>query len=336
MNTRGTFLTKLGATTLGTTLLATASPLVVAAAAGARMLRFGHWTSTNSPHHAFAVRFAELVAHKTHGALGIAVYPNEQLGTYNQQVDAQRAGTLDFSLPTSAALARVDPRILILTLPYLFRSTANAYAVLDGPTGRHFLRGLPGSGIRVLAMSTNGMRNITNSKRPIDSLNDLTGLRVRVPPNGLSVALFRSLGAQPIALPFGQVYAALRTGRADGQENPFVNIYTGKFYEVQRYLALTRHQFEGLGIVVSEKTWATFDARTQTAVSEAALEAAVYHRAEFDRVDATSRIKLAGLGMQITSPELPPFEAKSRALYRQLATVFGADLVHDVERAARG
>jgi len=334
MHTRRTFLTNLGRATLGAAVIAGHPSTAGAATAGTRNLRFGHWVSTDSPHHAFAVRFAELVARKTRGALAISIYPAEQLGTYNQQIDAQRAGTLDFSLPTSAALARVDPKILILTLPYLFSSTANAYAVLDGPTGQRFLGALPKSGIRVLALSTNGIRNITNSKRPIQSVDDLAGLRIRVPPNGLSVALFRSLGAKPIALPFSRVYSALQTGRADGEENPFVNVYTAKFFEVQRYLAMTRHQFEGVGIAISEKTWSTFDASTCAAVAEAAQEAAAYHRVAFERADAAAHVKLAALGMHMTSPETAPFKAKSRSLYRQLATVFGADLVHDTERAA--
>jgi tripartite ATP-independent transporter DctP family solute receptor len=335
MDTRRTFVTRLGVTTLGSALLASGPLAAFAGKPGTRNLRFGHWLSTDSPHHAFAAHFAELVAKKTNDALTITIYPNEELGTYNQQLDAQRAGTLDFSLPTSAVLARIDPRLLILTLPYLFKSPQSAYAVLDGPAGQRFLNELPAGGVRVLKWSTNGMRNITNSKRPITTAEDLVGLRIRVPPNGLSVALFRSLGARPVAMPFSQVRAALRSDKADGEENPFINIYTGKFYEVQRYLAITRHQFEGLAIAISEKTWGTFDASTQLAVADASHEAAVLHRAEFDRADAASRLKLEALGMRMTAPNLAPFKAKSRALYRQFATVFGADLVHDVERAAQ-
>jgi len=332
---RRNFVTTLGITTLGGALLAGASPAVIAAAACSRNLRFGHWASTESPHHAFAVRFADLVAKKTNGALAITIFPNEELGTHFEQLVAQQAGTLDFSLPPSFVLARIDPKILILTLPYLFRSPENAYAVLDGPIGRRFLKGLPASGIRVLALSTNGMRNITNSKHPIASAEDVVGLRIRVPANGLSIALFRSLGARPMALPFSQVYAALRSHKADGQENPFVNIYTGKFYEVQPYLAITHHQFEGIGIAVSEKTWGSLDSTTRTAVAEAAREAALFHRAEFDRFDAASRVKLEAFGIRMTAPDLASFKAKSRVLYRQLATVFGADLVGEVERAAQ-
>jgi TRAP-type C4-dicarboxylate transport system substrate-binding protein len=104
---------------------------------------------------------------------------------------------------------------------------------------------------------------------------------------------------------------------------------------VQPYLATTRHQFEGLGIAISEKTWGTFDASTRTAVAEAAQEAAVFHRAAFDRFDAASHLKLEALGMHITAPDPAPFKAKSRALYREFATVFGAGLVHDVEQAAQ-
>jgi len=336
MNTRRDFATRMGITTLGGALL-TSSPLAaIAGKPGTRNLRFGHWASTDSPHHAWVVRFAELVAKKTAGALAITIYPNEEIGTNVQQLEAQRAGTLDFSLPPGSVLARIDPKVLVLTLPYLFKSPENAWAVLDGPIGQRFIKGLPAGGVRVLALSTNGMRNITNSKRPIINVDDLVGLRIRVPPNGLSVALFRSLGARPIALPFTQVYAALRSHKADGEENPFTNIYTGKFYETQPYLAITRHQFEGLGIAVSEKTWGTFDAATRTAVAEAAHEATAFHRAEFARFDVAAHAQLEALGMHMTAPDLAPFKAKSRPLYRQFATVFGADLVHDVERAAQG
>jgi tripartite ATP-independent transporter DctP family solute receptor len=335
MDTRRNFVTKLGLTTLGSALLAGRPLAAVAGAPGARNLRLGHWSSTDSPHHAFAVRFAELAAKKTSGALAITIYPNEEIGTYNQQIDAQRTGTLDFSLPPGAALSRVDPKFLILSLPYLFKSPENAYTVLDGPTGQRFLSALPAGGVRVLALSTNGMRNTTNARRPITKVEDLVGLSIRVPPNGVSVALFRALGARPIALPFTQVYAALRGHKMDGEENPFANIYTEKFYEVQPYLATTRHQFEGLGIAVSEKTWGTFDASTRSAVAAAAREAAVFHRSEFDRFDAASLLKLEALGMRVTAPDLAPFKVKSRALYRQFATVFGADLVHDVEKAAQ-
>ena len=336
MDDRRGFLNRLGAAALAGGAIRARAAGASAATSTPRNLRFGHWLTVDSPHHAFVVRFAELVARKTAGALTISVYPNEQLGTYAQQLDAQRAGTLDFSLPTSAILARIDPKLLILTLPYLFASSANAYAVLDGAMGRRFMRDLPAGGVRVLVWSTNGIRNVTNSKHPIEHLGDLRGLRIRVPPNGLSVALFRALGAEPVVIPFTHVYAALRDHRADGQENPFVNIYTGRFFEVQRYCSLTRHQFEGLAIAISEHTWTTFDTPTRAAVASAAREAAAGHRIAFDRVDVAARAKMATAGLQIVAPDLAPFRARSRSLYRELATVFGADLVRDVERAARG
>ncbi len=305
-----------------------------AASAAVRNLRFGHWTSVDSPHHALAVRFAELVAAKTAGAIAISIYPAEVLGTYNQQVVAQQAGTLDFSLPTSAALARIDPRLLILTLPYLFRSASKAYAFMDGPLGQSFFEGLPQQGIRVLASSTNGIRNVTNDRRPIVRPEDLAGLRILVPQSGVSVALFRSFGADPVALPFSQVYDLLKSRSVDGQENPYVNTYTGGFYKIQRYLAATHHQFEGLGLAVSERTWTTFDAATKDVMTAAAREVAALHRARFDELDASLGPKLEQLGMQVSTPDLAAFKAKSRPLYRQLAKVFSPNLVREVERAA--
>jgi tripartite ATP-independent transporter DctP family solute receptor len=336
MQQRRTFLKSVAAAALWGAAAAGKVPgiTISAASAATRTLRLGHWTSIESPHHAFAVRFAELVAAKTAGAIEILIYPAEALGSYNQQVVAQQTGTLDFSLPTSAALARIDPRLLILTLPYLFGSASKAYAFMDTPLAKSFFDSLPRQGIRVLALSTNGMRNVTNSRRPILRPEDMAGLRIRVPQNGVSVALFRSFGADPVAMPFSQVYKVLKNHSVDGQENPYVNIYTGGFYKCQQYLSVTHHQFEGLGLVVSERTWTTFDTETKDAMIAAAREAAAFHRARFDELDTSLGRKLEQGGMQFSRPELAPFRAKSRPLYRQLSTVFSPNLVRDVERAA--
>ncbi len=334
---RRELLTLLGKTAAGSALgvgSGVSASLAARAEPGTRVLRLGHWTSTSHPHHEFAVKFAELVHKKTNGALTIAIYPNEMLGTYVQQVDAQRHGKLDFSLPTSAALARVDPKILIVTLPYLFSNMRNVYAVLDSHVGANLTADLPQHGIRVLGLSTNGLRNITNAKRDVYEPRDLQGLRIRVPQNGVSVALLRTFGATPKPLPYGTVYHALRTGVVDGEENPFVNTYSGGFYKVTRHISMTRHQFEALALTISEATWTSLHPRTRHAVTESAREAVAFHRYRFDELDRRLSVDFKALGVRVVSPSLAAFHERSAPLATELTTLFDPNLVSAVQRRA--
>lgn len=302
------------------------------ALAAGRTLRFGHWVSTDSPHHQLAQHFADEVAKRTNGALTVSIFPAEVLGPYAAQLQQNVAGTLDFSLPTTTALAAVNPHASVVSLPYLFHSPQSVYAVLDGPIGKKIADGC--KGVKVLVYSDNGFRNITNSKRAIEKPGDLSGMKVRIPPSDVSKAIFSALGADATAMPYGQVFSALKAGIVDGQENPFVNIYTGKFYEVQKYLAVTRHQYEGLALVAADKTWASFDPKTQAAVQEAAVSARDFHRKAFEDYDKSLAAKLKASGMAFTEPEAGPFKSKVQPVYGQFTSVYGADLISEVKKAA--
>lgn len=304
------------------------------ALAAGRTLRFGHWSSTDSPHHQLVQHFADAVSKKTNGALTISIFPAEVLGPYAQQLQQNAAGTLDFSLPTTSALAALNPHATVIGLPYLFHSSQSVYSVLDGAIGKKIAEPMIGKGVRVLAYSDNGFRNITNSKRAIEKPADLAGMKLRVPPSAVSKAIFEAFGAVPMEMAFGQVYSALKAGIADGQENPFVNIATAKLNEVQKYLAVTRHQYEGLAVAASEKTWSSLDDKTKTAVQEAAIEARDFHRKAFEDFDRSLASKLKSAGMAFTEPAAEPFKAKAQPVYAKFSSVYGADLIADVRKAA--
>lgn len=297
-------------------------------------LRLGHWVSTESPHHQLAQHFAEGVAKKTGGAVTISIFPAELLGPYAKQLQENAAGTLDFSLPTTTALGALNPHASVVGLPYLFHQPANVYAALDGSIGKRIAEPLVAKGVRVLAYSDNGFRNITNSKHPIEKPSDLVGLKIRIPASDVSKAIFTALGASTITLPYGQVFSALKAGIADGQENPFVNIYTGKFNEVQKYLAVTRHQYEGLALVAAEKTWSSFDDKTKAAVQEAATEARDFHRKAFAEFDSSLAGKIKASGVAFTEPAPEAFRAKVQPVYKEFESVYGADLIAAVRKAA--
>lgn len=304
------------------------------ALAAGRTLRLGHWVSTDSPHHQLAVHFADAVAKKTNGEITVSIFPAELLGPYAQQLQQNAAGTLDFSLPTTTALGAINPHASVVSLPYLFHSPAGVHAVLDGPIGKKISDPMIAKGVRVLAYSDNGFRNITNSKRAIEKPADLAGMKVRIPPSDVSKAIFAALGATTITLPYGQVYSALKAGIADGQENPFVNIATGKFFEVQKYLAVTRHQYEGIALVSAEKTWGSFDDKTKAIVQDAATEARDFHRKAFEDYDNSLATKLKSSGLAFTEPAAGPFKEKVQPVYHQFESVYSAELIADVRKNA--
>lgn len=326
---RGKFLTATGAATIFASIRM-ANP----ALAAGRALRLGHWVSTDSPHHQLAQHFADAVAKKTNGALTISIFPAELLGPYAQQLAQNASGALDFSLPTTTALGALNPHASVVGLPYLFHSPQSVYAALDGSIGKRLADPMIAKGVRVLAYSDNGFRNITNSKRSIEKPGDLVGLKIRIPKSDVSKAIFTALGATTIELPYSQVYSALKAGIADGQENPFVNIYTGKFNEVQKHLAVTRHQYEGLALVSSEKTWSSFDDKTKAAVQDAATEARDFHRKAFADFDSSLAGKLKASGMAFSEPSAAAFREKVQPVYKQLASVYGAELIADIRKVA--
>ncbi|MBV8601065.1 MAG: TRAP transporter substrate-binding protein [Candidatus Eremiobacteraeota bacterium] len=302
------------------------------ALAAGRTLRFGHWVSTDSPHHQLAQHFADEVAKRTNGALTISIFPAEVLGTYAAQLEQNVAGTLDFSLPTTTALAKVNPHASVVSLPYLFHSAQSVYSAMDGSIGKQIADGC--KGVKVLAFSDNGFRNITNSKHAIEKPADLAGMKLRIPPSDVSKAIFTSLGASPMAMPYGQVLSALKAGIVDGQENPFVNIYTGKFYEAQKYLAVTRHQYEGVALVAADKTWSSLDPKLQAAVQESATSARDFHRKAFEDYDKSLAAKLKASGMAFTEPDAAAFKAKVQPVYAEFTSVYGGELIAAVKKAA--
>lgn len=243
-----------------------------------RTLKFAFSLAQDHPLGQGAQKFADLVAEKSGGKMKVSIYANAVLGGDPQNLSAVRGGTLDFTSMATGLLAGIDKRFMVFDLPFLFNDAQEAYAVSDGPVGQRLLGGLADHGLIGLGIWDLGFRNMTNSKRPISTVQDFQGLKIRVIAAPVYIEMFKTLGSNPVPMTFGEVYGALESKAIDGQDNPVGVIQSAKFAEVQKYLSLTRHIYTGMPFLMSKKTWDGMSQTERQIILDAAAEAKAQER----------------------------------------------------------
>jgi tripartite ATP-independent transporter DctP family solute receptor len=316
--------------------LAACAVLPLAAHAQAIKLTLGHGAAPGNPRHEASVKFAEILKARTQGRIEVQVAPSAQLGDDAAMVTALRTGALDLSANSQGAVANAVPEYAAFGMPFLFSSPAAAFELLDGPLGKELADRSAEKGLVLLGTWDNGIRHMTNSKRPITRVDDMKGLKMRVPPDATLVDIMKSLGAEAQQIKFAELYVALQQGVVDGQENPLVNIHASKLYEVQKHLALTNHQFQMTPFVMSKRSWDRLSDADRKAVQEAAAEATALQRRLSQQADERLLADLKGKGVQVTMPDKPAFvKATSEVDAKWVAGPIGA-YVKKVIAAARG
>jgi tripartite ATP-independent transporter DctP family solute receptor len=295
-------------TFLHAALAATASLAVpVAARAQSVKLTLGHGAAVGNPRHEAAVKFADVVKAKTGGRIEVQVAPSAQLGDDAAMVTALRTGALDLSANSQGAVANAVPEYAAFGMPFMFNSPAAAFKLLDGPLGRELADKSAEKGMVLLGTWDNGIRQMTNSKHPITKVEDMKGLKMRVPPDATLVDIMTALGAEAQQIKFSELYVALQQGVVDGQENPLVNIYASKLYEVQKYLAMTNHQFQMTPFLMSKRSWDRLSDADKKAVREAAAEATALQRKLSAEADEKLLADLKAKGVQVTTVDSAAF-----------------------------
>jgi len=243
-----------------------------------RTIRFGHLNNPDHPVSFGVKKFGELLAAKSGGKLKVKEFPASQLGNEMQQQSALQGGVQEMSAPASTSLAGIVKEFGLIDLPFSVGSFEQADALLDGPLGKALIARLPEKGLVALGFWDLGFRNVTNSKRPIARPEDFEGLKIRVIPNPVFLDTFKAFKANPVPMPFAELYGALESKAVDGQENPFAVILSNKFYEVQKYVSATNHVYAANIVLVSKKFWDKLSPAEQKIMNEAADEARVYQR----------------------------------------------------------
>ncbi len=298
--------------------------VTTAEAAPKYTFKLGHSVPTEYSYQYGAVRFKELVEERTKGDVQIDIFPNNQLGTGERDIlEGLQLGTVDIYVGSTGPMGGFEKRFLLFDFPFLFKNKGYIYKVLDGEIGQYILSLLEPKGIHAMAWMENGFRNLTNSKRPVNSAADVAGLKIRTMENKLHMAMWRTLGVDPTPMAWGEVFTALQQGTVDGQENPIPLIYTSKICEVQKHLALTNHVFSPAIIAVSKAVYDSLPKEYQEIFDKSAYEAAVYQREVSDNMEKEYITKLKEVGMQITEPDMTVFRERAQKVYADFSKELG-------------
>jgi tripartite ATP-independent transporter DctP family solute receptor len=274
-------------------------------------------------------KVAEIVGKKSGGKMTVKLFPGSVLGGDVQVLASLQGGTIDFTSMNSGILQTQVKEFAIVDFPFLFNNAKEADAVMDGATGKKLADMLPAKGLVNLAFFDLGFRNITNSRRPINKLEDVQGIKLRVLQSAIYVDTFQALGANTVPMAFGEVYTALEQRTIDGQENPNTVILANKLNEVQKYLTVSRHIYNPQSVLISKKTWDRLSKEEQDIIASAAKEAAVYQRqVSRDAQDkALEQIKKTTAVNELSPAEMQRFRDKVKPVVDKYAKDVGEDLV---------
>ncbi|MCE5282331.1 MAG: DctP family TRAP transporter solute-binding subunit [Deltaproteobacteria bacterium] len=290
-------------------------------------LKFAHFGEETHPSNLAAKQFAAKVLERTNGQVKITIYPNNVLGSPNEQAEQVRLGAIDIALCTQGQLDKYVKAFSVVMLPFIYDDYDHVHRVLDGPSRDWFNPLAEKEGFVMLSNWEWGFRNMTNNVRPVLKPEDAKGLKIRTPPEIQLQVTMEAMGAIVTKIAFPEVYMALAQKVVDGQENPVAVIYHNKFYEVQKHMSLTRHIYNNMIQEVSKKTWAKLTPEQQTIFREESKSAGDYMRKLIMSQEESDLAKMEKDGMKIARPNLAPFRAAMGPAYEKIGKYSGEENV---------
>lgn len=283
-------------------------------AMAAQTIKLGVVTKPGSAQNIVAERFKDLLEQRSNGAWNVKIFHSKSIGNETEILQQIQMNTIQMGVITGGPFDTFDPIVRVINYPFLFKDAAQADAILDGPLGRKILDDLATVGFKGLCFSENGFRNLTNNKHPVKTADDINGLKIRVMASPLHKAIWQALGANPTPMPW-PIYTELEQGVIDGQENPLWVMEVYKFYEIQKYMTLTRHVYSPHIDVASMLWWKTLNSSDQTMIQKAMQDAAVFQRKENRDKDGARLALLKEKGMIVEEhPNLDSFRARVAGL----------------------
>ena len=279
-------------------------------------IKLGHVGEPGSLFQKSADEFAKRANEKLGGKAKVVVFGSSQLGGDKELMQKLKLGTVDLALPSTVMSSESD-LFGIFEMPYLVKDRKHMQAIEKEVFWPKIAPEAEKKGLKVLAVWENGVRHITNNKHPIVKPEDLKGIKLRVPEGKWRVKMFQAYGANPSPMKFSEVFTALQTGVMDGQENPFSQIVSAKFQEVQKFLSLTGHVYTPAYLTTGSKKWATLPADVRKVLESTAkdMQKYVYAVAEKDDNELIDKIKAAGV--KVNEADKPAFVAASKAVYEE-------------------
>jgi TRAP-type transport system periplasmic protein len=319
----------------GLAATAMAAPRIVRAAPRFD-LRYGNNLPASHPLNVRAGEFADQIAKETDGAVKVSIFPNNQLGGDTDMLSQVRAGALTFFTPSSLVVATLVPVAAINAVGFAFADYDQVWAAMDGKLGAFVRAEIDKRGLVAMEKPfDNGFRQTTTSTRPIKLPEDFKGVKLRVPPSPLWTSMFQALGASPVTINFAEVYSALQTRIADGQENPLNLIETAKLYEVQKYCSMTNHMWDGFWLLVNRRVWDRIPQDAQAVIRRETAAAAIAEREDIAKANQDVRKVLEGRGLAINDVDTAPFRdaLKQAGFYKEWRGKYGEAAWHELETA---
>jgi tripartite ATP-independent transporter DctP family solute receptor len=312
----------------GSVALAGATVLPRYAQAADFTFKLGSDTPASHPCNVRAGEAAARIKTATGGAVEIQLFPNNQLGAGPDMLNQLRSGALDIFIYSTQLVAPLVPNCALPGVGFAFKDTATALKAMDGELGVYLRKQIEKSGIMTMPkMWTSGYRQVTASTKPIQTPDDFSGFKIRVPASPMWVSLFKGFGASPTAINFAELYTALQTKVVDGQENPLVILETNRFYEVQQYCSMTNHMWDGYWVLANRKSFARMPEKFQTIVQTEFDKSAIDQRADMAAEAQRLRTVLAGKGLKFNDVDNAPFREKLKkaGYYEEWKTKFGPE-----------
>jgi len=277
--------------------------------------------------------FKEVVEKNSDGKIEVVLFHSSQLGDDRTMMEALKMGTQEMTCPSTAPMTAFINAFKIYDLPFIFANEEVADYILDGPVGKKLLDMLPDQGLVGLAYWENGFRMLTNSSRPVQSPEDLKGMKIRTMENPIHLAAFRTMGANPTPMAFGELFSAMQQKVVDGQENPWGTIFLQNFFEVQKYATDTGHVYSPFVLLISKKFWDKLPDDLKAVVQDAADQSKVHNRALNRKMNAEYLEKLKEkMDVVILTPEQKAaFQKACQPIYEQFGKDIGKDLIKEVQ-----
>ncbi len=294
-------------------------------------IRISHVLAEDHPSNTTLVDvFKPEIEKNSNGKLKVEIYPNAQLGSDRQAIEAVSLNTLEMSVPGGPVLSGFYEPFMIFDLPFIFNDREAVYAAMDGELAVKASEGLADQNIMILGIGENGFRHITNNKGPINTPEDLDGMKIRTMENPLHMAAFKGMGANPTPIAFGELFTALQQKTVDAQENPVAIILTSKFNEVQDYLTLTGHVFANCPYIISKEFYDGLSPELQKVVTDAVDKTVVAQRERLAELETNYIEELKSSGMEIneiTAEQKALFAEKAKPAYDLFEEKFGDELI---------
>ncbi|MDQ6679697.1 MAG: TRAP transporter substrate-binding protein [Pseudomonadota bacterium] len=306
---------------------------VAAGAASAQpiVIKFSHVVAENTPKGQGALKFKELAEKKLPGKVQVQVFPSSQLLGDANELDALLLGDVQFIAPSLSKFDRYTKSIQVFDLPFLFTDVAAVDRFQSSPQGQGLLSAMKSKGLLGLAYWHNGMKQLSSDRDQLKRPEDVKGLKFRIQASDVLEAQFRALGANPQKMAFAEVYQALQTGVVDGQENTWSNIYSQKFFEVQKTIAVTNHGVIDYMVVTNAKWWDGLPADVRKGLAEAMVEATAYSNKLANDLNEQDKKRIADAGkakiQTLTKEDLAAWQKVMEPVWKKFEGDIGKPLI---------